>query len=841
MSEYMYTRRMEQLFDQVNGKLKAFVSREDVAQAREDVLSVPESARIWRMGDLESLCAPLEMDAAALLKDESLLMQIPTRSELKAEMAQAMYDMYREFPTSVDYMKRMVARLAPEYAGDPLRVAILKKFLAGYTHDGTLFETAAIFDWVYDHMDEADCCRADGLKGEALRKFLADKVTDGVFVNLHTSVAALAELEIRAKRYRICMEDPEGCFLRTEDGGKAPVPAMELSEATCRQIADFWAEYMPDCPPDDMLECVEAIAGACREGLVPDVETALEMFIEGFKADIDAQFSQEIAYVKQNARAEFVRHGQEFVDDCVELCLETKYAVGADSETLRQWFGARWNEAYGTVCAIGRLTDEVRQQLAERMQMLADDACVNGPIRTACLQRSRESLARKLGANFVSHVRKTLADMNAPMRLRLKDDRKYIRKLSGKPWELLKIADDLAAGRPRGSDVMKLYLYYFAFMFDMKAAMKYGETADPDRDIVKNLFYDYYSDNLTRYLQQDPAAGNAQEPSGEGINFKNYVEAIYLYYLCRRDASLSAGQWLDKANAMIERCTQKGDDSFAGAGGNTQLFRETHMAALLELPEAQAEEYICRNYQIIPPVKTARILVNSEEITATERMHEIMEWLEEAYAGNAPLEHVQNGNLRGEQHVRVAQLMPRDGSMLDADDPLRWNIWRDDSMFAQNMRFSWELSALLRDRYSGDAGFVQLVNALEKRLDTMKNLELLHDLYENPIAKMKRKDNKDYGYIDSGMETDEDEDAAPGEAKRVTRSGLIALYTHYYTTLLDDTVNFNSFAEMCEDFCSVIDPILEEARYQKISVRNILDVYVLFTLYFYMIEHRDLP
>ena len=106
---------------------------------------------------------------------------------------------------------------------------------------------------------------------------------------------------------------------------------------------------------------------------------------------------------------------------------------------------------------------------------------------------------------------------------------KIQKKPDGK-FGLIKLADDLATGKFRTGGATKRGLYLFAMVF----GMNFGAKATADNDIEKNLFRDYYSNNLIRFITDDcrDSAGDYELlPSGVGINYKNFAEMIYLYHI----------------------------------------------------------------------------------------------------------------------------------------------------------------------------------------------------------------------------------------------------------------------------------------------------------------------
>ena len=103
----------------------------------------------------------------------------------------------------------------------------------------------------------------------------------------------------------------------------------------------------------------------------------------------------------------------------------------------------------------------------------------------------------------------------------LKTANKEQKKPDGK-FGLVKLSDDLATGKFRTGGATKRGLYMFAMVFSMTGA-----------DLEKHLFRDYYSNNLMRFITDAyrEGLGDYETPSGQGINYKNFAEMIYLYYL----------------------------------------------------------------------------------------------------------------------------------------------------------------------------------------------------------------------------------------------------------------------------------------------------------------------
>ena len=120
--------------------------------------------------------------------------------------------------------------------------------------------------------------------------------------------------------------------------------------------------------------------------------------------------------------------------------------------------------------------------------------------------------------------------------------------------KLLKTADNLAKGKFRTSGRTILEVYYFAMAYNMTyySGAK-GTVYQAKTDVEKNLFRDFYYNNLVRVAsdeyQNNPRAYEAV-PTGRGINYKNYSEMVYIYYINKDIAPLEK---VEKSTEMISR------------------------------------------------------------------------------------------------------------------------------------------------------------------------------------------------------------------------------------------------------------------------------------------------
>ena len=772
---FEYTLNMASIFQGKLSELKSYYCREDIVLALSDYDHAPKDAKSFRMRDLSRLCTARGLDAQELIADRTLLEQVPTRSELQDELLRSFYDMYAQFPATSDFMARIVRRLAPEYASDPVEVAILKKFVAGGGRNFKRFHVASIMDWAKRRLTPRELASYATETEEERTLRLLSKIDASIFAQDTVEMTALDILKLILDRIPKYQRDESLSF-----------ETIELSEETRAALT----EALGNGAGDD-YEQLQALYRRVSDGGIPDGGQRFAELVSGIERDFRTQL-KTIRRISKVAKA-------------------------------------------GTA--------------AELYKQAKKDAV-----------KAKRNAAKKDSIDL----------------------------------ELIEMCRDLAVGNFRVNGKTKVYLYYFAFMFGMTVPME-GRECAPERDLVKNLFQDFYNDNLLRLLSSDysdpkKAAALEREPTGEGINYKSFVEVIYLYFLCREDLSMTPGEKIDAAEAVILNCVKRakkdGWPASQPVGTHTEVYRELHVNVLLNKAPEEIADYILAHYQVFSPDSAgiARIMVAAEENTASDLIEEIMSGLDEAYLDIPPFDACQ----RADRNRGI----------------------KDDIVFqSDNSAFDWKVKTLLEERYAGDTAFLKVVRALDDRTHISSGrfnksardrmLMLLHVLAaqsaeQSPLSMFKLQRRMEErgivsvgtqlstaigGLIDIGFDIrrngdsfylgereyeddildrllkkvstlyydiDSTSELLMTEAlirrtrsdKRVTRSELIAIHLNYYISLLSDTDGLDTFPDVFEDYAATIDPYLEEARYQPLSEKNIFDMYVVTALYFYLVENN---
>lgn len=352
---------------------------------------------------------------------------------------------------------------------------------------------------------------------------------------------------------------------------------------------------------------------------------------------------------------------------------------------------------------------------------------------------------------------------------RKKDIGKRKKRKIDSNYKLLKLADDLSVGRFRKDEDMKTNLYLFAIAFGMTVSSGESDPSfDSATDVEKNLFHDFYQDNLLKYISSDYKKNSTaleREPSGEGINYKNFAENIFLYVIHKKE--LTAREKEKLAKKLITKCIQKAKNFSPQGTENlqiTDIYREFFFEDILNLEEKELITFFVENYEIPSDTNEKSIMkVASAQVTAMQSYKKLISDLKKEY---------------GEVSISF-----------EIEDMIK-----------------------IQDFFEGCNIDREFGKVLEK----------LNDLLYIKAARGGRRQEGDKPVKFATAIWDE-------EQETVTRIDIIAAY--FYKYILCVQGEGLSLPDLYEDFCDEVNPKLEECRYQKISVKNIFDIFVILFLY----------
>ena len=398
-----------------------------------------------------------------------------------------------------------------------------------------------------------------------------------------------------------------------------------------------------------------------------------------------------------------------------------------------------------------------------------------------------------------------LAELDDGVFAELKAATKAQKKPDGK-FGLLKTADDLASGKFRAGGATKKSLYMFAMVYGMtyySGAEYAAEIIDFKTDIETNLFRDYYANNLMRFIS-DVYKGKLCEfeldPSGQGINYKNFAEMIYLYFISR---DCSPQDKIRLSSEMIKRVSDrqfKQGKKNTDAIGRTVFYRDLFSEDILSKPEIEFERFICENYDC----DTYAGSYETKEGTKDQK--------------SSPMQMQTEQNSAFEEYQSILKALAKQGVALEN---CNYGLWFTD------------VAAFKKKGYE---------NICDRRTDIDRNkfsefMELLLGI------------NNFIGYTVNetvSSQNEEQEWNEPSKMKTkalyvsspdaVTRTSMIVAYYYYYNAVheYDAYDKWKNYEEVFNNFKKNIDPKLEAAYYQPLSGKSVFDVLVTFSSYAYL-------
>ena len=416
-------------------------------------------------------------------------------------------------------------------------------------------------------------------------------------------------------------------------------------------------------------------------------------------------------------------------------------------------------------------------------------------------------------------------------------------------YGILKMADDIASAKFRSGGATKKSLYLFAMVYGMSF-----EDIDTDDalsslpDIEKDLFRDYYTNNLMRYMHAFYRENYKafENPSGRGVNYKNFAEVIYLYYLAN---DYTAEEKIKRSNEMILRVQEMqrstGNRVSASVMGGTRRYYDLVKGQderFFKLSEDELAEYICNNYncsrQKTEKGKSASLIVGElqvedEQETAYSVYKDIIEELLDTLAENEcwSREEIKEyiKEMEEKPEFKGKRISQRDVSREYLLPTCNYGLWFtdisadfksgltgiSDKIIAASEKTGIEVST------DNMVAFVETLKGMQRFMgkEVKEEEKKGTDRQEHTELKMAKTDAL---YVES--------------SSGVTRTKLLtAFYYLFNARYADDFGEYGmSFREVFDMFSEEARPYLEDAYYPAIDPKNIFDVLLIFSSYSYL-------
>ena len=379
-------------------------------------------------------------------------------------------------------------------------------------------------------------------------------------------------------------------------------------------------------------------------------------------------------------------------------------------------------------------------------------------------------------------------------------------KKPGGTFGLLKTADDLAAGKFRAEGATKRSLYLFAMVYGMtyySGSSEDAEIIDYKTDIETNLFRDYYANNLMRYISE-AYRGKLYEyeldPSGQGINYKNFAEMIYLYYISRE---YTPQEKIRLSGEMIKRVQEK---QFKQGRVNveeedrTVFYRNLFSEDILSQSEADFENFICDNYDCDTYAGSYKTKKGTVEIKT----------------GVLQMEAAQNSAFA--EYNAILKALEKRGVALES---CNYGLWFTDvAAFKKGGTYN-----ICNRRSDIDR---------KKFEEFMELLIAINNFIGHTASESESKQNQEQEWVNPSRRKTKALYVTSPET--ITRTSLLVAYYYYYNAVHENDGNdkWKNFEEVFNSFQNDINPKLEGANYQPLSGKNIFDVVLTFSSYAYL-------
>lgn len=359
--------------------------------------------------------------------------------------------------------------------------------------------------------------------------------------------------------------------------------------------------------------------------------------------------------------------------------------------------------------------------------------------------------------------------------------------------EILKISNDLAEGKYKRGSEMKEILYLFAFAFDMSISFENNKEKNL-RDIKKNLFEDFYCDNIIRYVNDYQLNGIYEEPTGITIQFKNFVEIVYLYWLNKDSKTYSPAKKYLSANAMIKKIVSKIKSAEKDIEKSTTQTGKKYFEAKMLADKKYLGTEVYRNFIRTDSKYDSNKYLKIDDFLGLSE-NEFIEVILENYDVDTTIKYTTSAAFENENYQETAE---------------------------SNFR---KLIDELKKETDG-LGFVSNCYPLEFYESVFEDLfaqkEYDVDLHMK-LSALVKKINEQMKQVLSEAEID--------GYDIFTRTRYMYLYYNHFILKHIGERYTETFDDFCDEYCETLNKNLEDCSYQLFSKKNLIDIMLLYSAF----------
>lgn len=557
--------------------------------------------------------------AAALAEYEKHVNLLPSKEEVEQRFLKMLSEIYSDYKTSSDYMTRLVNRLLHDDLrtcadgsprNEPTAVLILRQFIhefgsfekTSYGNSDTKTYRCRTLAHYINNVYGGDCRR---MAREADADFLLSLAKKASPVHDWATLCAIIETKgaaIPAQNWQYKN------LLR-----RVFIPEVLADEEAFEQ-AKTVAQMFCMPPSNRLHDCVR-----------PDVaETNVirDILNRSFAAHSLRNPAHFPAHVRLSVLCQYYK---DFVIDADNPLLSALSAVCNATTPIRS--GMQIGHIFDVQQVVRLTADKISPCAAEGLEAL--EAQVDN---TEKYVEQLYSVIAKKCANRIDTLRESIVDLHYS--------------------DIARIAVNLADAFFDSQHKTREYLYLFAVAFGMTNGDIQDSVPDDRRDIRKNLFEDFYADNLLNHLEKPRDQHEESLIDGYGINYKNYIELIFLYCINQRKNNRTSLEILQQACRMIKCCAGRGKQAQSReiaahvaessndilneqVPGFTAYYKRNFMDNLLSLNEQEFCNVLIAEYECSS--NTAAIAIRSENRTAYNICMQLFDYINALRVGSYSL------------------------------------------------------------------------------------------------------------------------------------------------------------------------------------------------------------
>lgn len=391
--------------------------------------------------------------------------------------------------------------------------------------------------------------------------------------------------------------------------------------------------------------------------------------------------------------------------------------------------------------------------------------------------------------------------------------KKYeIKKLENEDYKvkLLDLANNLYEGFFQSGGQTRSNLYLFGLVFNMKYYHRFDSKFDNIDSLEKQLLFNYYADNMKRYISNEyinKMSSSEHEPSSLGVNFKNYVEFIFVYFMNK--TNMSVQDKYNKINEYTKKCGEQLIEEYKNRDAkiilqmNRTLGFEDAMNQL-NMKEDNLISYICEKYplQQYKKNKKDKTTLNNLSVSAIQSINMMSDielflklieiWDTEEHAYRTQLKKQKDQKDEEGNYILSEEERKSLEKVIELSKKTSKNNNYEGLGFLPILnRNEEEYQDILADKK-----FIDVLNRMESLLDIE---QLNKSLSLSQVSRTSFLTRAFYDFIGNGARMEK------------PYASLQSLYEH---------------------FCDEWNVCLDACRYQCINSKNLYDVYLVYTAYF---------